>query len=72
MIKILLVGAIGYIGGTIQSQLQTSTQASLQPLTFDLLARCEHQEQALVTLLILRYAVQHGNGSKLNEKANLD
>lgn len=47
MSKILLVGATGYVGGTVLAQLFASTQASLQSLTFDLLVRREHQAQKL-------------------------
>ena len=47
MSKILLVGATGYVGGTVLSQLLASTKASLQGLTFDVLVRREHQAEKL-------------------------
>ncbi|KAJ4352973.1 hypothetical protein N0V95_003766 [Ascochyta clinopodiicola] len=47
MSKILLVGATGYVGGTVLSQLLTSTEASLEALTVDLLIRREHQARKL-------------------------
>lgn len=47
MSKILLVGATGYVGGTVLSQLLTSTEASLKVLTIDLLVRREHQAKRL-------------------------
>ena len=47
MSKILLVGATGYVGGTVLSQLLASTEISLQGLTFDVLVRREHQAELL-------------------------
>lgn len=47
MSKILLVGATGYVGGTVLSELLASTEASLQKLTFDVLVRREHQTELL-------------------------
>lgn len=47
MSKILLVGATGYVGGTVLSQLLASTEVSLQGLTFDVLVRREHQAELL-------------------------
>lgn len=47
MSKILLVGATGYVGGTVLSQLLTSTEASLRALKVDLLIRREHQAEKL-------------------------
>ncbi|KAF9696697.1 hypothetical protein EKO04_005530 [Ascochyta lentis] len=47
MSKILLVGATGYVGGTILSQLLTSTESSLKVLTVDVLVRHEHQAKKL-------------------------
>lgn len=47
MSKILLVGATGYVGGTVLSQLLASTEASFQGLTYDVLVRREHQAELL-------------------------
>jgi hypothetical protein len=47
MSKILLVGATGYVGGSVLSQLLASTEASLQNLTFDILVRREPQAELL-------------------------
>ncbi|KAJ4383161.1 hypothetical protein N0V86_001203 [Didymella sp. IMI 355093] len=47
MSKILLVGITGYVGGTVLSQLLSSTEASLQSLRIDLLVRREHQGELL-------------------------
>ncbi|KAG9202579.1 hypothetical protein G6514_004317 [Epicoccum nigrum] len=47
MSKILLVGATGYVGGTVLSQLLASTEASLRGLTFDVLVRREYQAEKL-------------------------
>ena len=47
MSQILLVDATGYVGGTVLSQLLTSTEASLQNLTLDVLVRRKHQAELL-------------------------
>lgn len=47
MSKILLIGATGYVGGTVLSQLLSSTEACFQPLKIDLLVRREHQAEKL-------------------------
>lgn len=47
MTSILLVGATGYIGGSILSQLLTSSSISLQPLQISVLVRREQQAEKL-------------------------
>ncbi|KAJ8114132.1 hypothetical protein OPT61_g3914 [Boeremia exigua] len=47
MSKILLLGATGYVGGTVLSQLLSSTEASIQCVKIDLLVRREHQAEKL-------------------------
>jgi nucleoside-diphosphate-sugar epimerase len=43
MSKILITGATGYVGGTVLSQLITSTASSIKDLTFDLFVRDDAQ-----------------------------
>ncbi|KZM23499.1 hypothetical protein ST47_g5357 [Ascochyta rabiei] len=43
MSKIFLIGATGYVGGTVLSQSLASTETSLKTLTVDILIRREHQ-----------------------------
>ncbi|KAI9146841.1 hypothetical protein HJFPF1_13409 [Paramyrothecium foliicola] len=45
--KVLLVGATGYIGGTVLDEVLSRTESSLQGLTFDLLVRQESQARIL-------------------------
>lgn len=45
--KILLVGADGYVGGTVLSQLLASAEISLQNLKFDVLVRRQYQAELL-------------------------
>ncbi|RMZ68385.1 nad dependent epimerase dehydratase family [Pyrenophora seminiperda CCB06] len=47
MSKILLVGATGYVGGTVLDQLITNNEPSIKPLTFDLLIRDDAQATKL-------------------------
>lgn len=47
MSKLLLVGATGYVGGTVLSQIFTSTETSIQSLTLDVLVRRKHQAELL-------------------------
>lgn len=62
MSKILLIGATGYVGRTVLSQLLTSTEAGLQSLTVDLLVRRRHQAELLHSIYGYRIKTVHWAG----------
>ncbi|KAF3009712.1 hypothetical protein E8E13_008904 [Curvularia kusanoi] len=62
MSKILLVGATGYVGGTVLSQLLASTEFSLRNLTFDILVRREYQAELLRSVYQDRINIVYWDG----------
>lgn len=62
MSKILLVGATGYVEGTVLSQLLASTESSLRDLTFDILIRREYQAELLRNVYHDRIEIAYRDG----------